>query len=61
MHWKYTGNKRHGKEQKKKSFDSKIYSRRLLLQYFIIQQQKTVGNKLVKSIEKHHDGKKKSI
>ena len=28
------------KEGKKKSFDRKIYSRRLFLQYFIIQQQK---------------------
>ena len=28
-------------ERQKKSFDSKIYSSRLFLQYFIIQQQKT--------------------
>ena len=53
--------RRNPKERKKKSFDSKIYSRRLFLQYFIIQQKKTVGNMSVKSIEKHPDGKKKSI
>ena len=47
------------KERKRKPFGRKIYSRRLFLQYFIIQQQKTLGNISVKSIEKHYDGKKK--